>query len=203
MTFGWRGMLKIKHVPEQLIDVTITPVLFLLMFTYLFGGAVARLDERVPAVHPARHPRPVGAVHVRLLRRRAEHRHDEGRRRPLPLAADLAPGAARRRGDRRLRALRARRHGRRRCSASRMGYSPGGGIAGVLGGDGARDRLRVRAVVGLHDARPGAALAERGDEHRLHGAVPAALPEQHLRRPEHAARRRSRRSSTSTRSRTS
>jgi ABC-2 type transport system permease protein len=41
LTFGWRGMLKIKHVPEQMIDVTITPVLFLLMFTYLFGGAVA------------------------------------------------------------------------------------------------------------------------------------------------------------------
>jgi ABC-2 type transport system permease protein len=41
LTFGWRSMLKIKHVPEQLLDVTITPVLFLLMFTYLFGGAVA------------------------------------------------------------------------------------------------------------------------------------------------------------------
>ena len=41
ITFGWRGMLKIKHVPEQLIDATITPVLFLVMFTYLFGGAVA------------------------------------------------------------------------------------------------------------------------------------------------------------------
>ena len=41
VTFGWRGMLKIKHVPEQLVDVTITPVLFLLMFTYLFGGALA------------------------------------------------------------------------------------------------------------------------------------------------------------------
>jgi ABC-2 type transport system permease protein len=41
MTFGWRGLLKIKHVPEQLLDVTVTPVLFLLMFTYLFGGAVA------------------------------------------------------------------------------------------------------------------------------------------------------------------
>lgn len=39
--FGWRCMLKIKHVPEQLIDVTMTPILFLLMFTYLFGGAVA------------------------------------------------------------------------------------------------------------------------------------------------------------------
>ena len=41
LTFGWRGMLKVKHVPEQLLDVTITPVMMLLMFTYLFGGAIA------------------------------------------------------------------------------------------------------------------------------------------------------------------
>ena len=41
MAFGWRGMLKVKHVPEQLLDVTITPVMFVLMFTYLFGGAIA------------------------------------------------------------------------------------------------------------------------------------------------------------------
>ena len=40
MTFGWRGMLKVKHVPEQLLDVTITPVMFVLLFTYLFGGAI-------------------------------------------------------------------------------------------------------------------------------------------------------------------
>ena len=40
LAFGWRGMLKVKHVPEQLIDVTITPVMFVLMFTYLFGGAI-------------------------------------------------------------------------------------------------------------------------------------------------------------------
>jgi ABC-2 type transport system permease protein len=41
LAFGWRGILKIKHVPEQLIDVTITPVMFVVLFTYLFGGAVA------------------------------------------------------------------------------------------------------------------------------------------------------------------
>ena len=41
LTFGWRGMLKIRHVPEQLIDVTITPVLFTLLFTYMYGGAIA------------------------------------------------------------------------------------------------------------------------------------------------------------------
>jgi ABC-2 type transport system permease protein len=39
--FGWRGILKIRHVPEQLIDATLTPVLFTLMFTYMFGGAIA------------------------------------------------------------------------------------------------------------------------------------------------------------------
>ena len=34
-------MLKVKHVPEQMFDVTASPIMFLLMFTYLFGGAIA------------------------------------------------------------------------------------------------------------------------------------------------------------------
>lgn len=41
LTFFWRALLKIKHVPEQLFDVTIFPVMTTLMFTYLFGGALA------------------------------------------------------------------------------------------------------------------------------------------------------------------
>lgn len=41
LTFGWRAMLKIKHVPEQLFDVTAFPIMMTLMFTYLFGGALA------------------------------------------------------------------------------------------------------------------------------------------------------------------
>jgi ABC-2 type transport system permease protein len=40
MIFGWRALLKIKHVPEQLFDVTAFPIMFTLMFTYLFGGAL-------------------------------------------------------------------------------------------------------------------------------------------------------------------
>lgn len=39
--FAWRGLLKIRHVPEQLMDATVTPVLFTVMFTYMFGGAIA------------------------------------------------------------------------------------------------------------------------------------------------------------------
>lgn len=41
MTFSWRAMLKIKHVPMQLFDVTAFPIMFVLLFTYLFGGALA------------------------------------------------------------------------------------------------------------------------------------------------------------------
>jgi ABC-2 type transport system permease protein len=40
LCFAWRGLLKIKHVPEQLGDVLGIPVLFTLLFTYLFGGAL-------------------------------------------------------------------------------------------------------------------------------------------------------------------
>lgn len=55
LTFTWRALLKIRHVPEQLLDVTVFPVMFLLMFTYLFGGAVAGstgayLQEVVPGI---------------------------------------------------------------------------------------------------------------------------------------------------------
>ncbi len=41
MTFGWRAMLKLRLVPEQLFDAVGTPILFTLMFTYLFGSALA------------------------------------------------------------------------------------------------------------------------------------------------------------------
>jgi ABC-2 type transport system permease protein len=39
-TLGWRAMLKIKHVPFQLFDVTVTPIMFTLLFTFIFGGAL-------------------------------------------------------------------------------------------------------------------------------------------------------------------
>ncbi|MFY3743234.1 ABC transporter permease [Anaeromyxobacter sp. Red801] len=41
LTLAWRAMLKIKHVPFQLFDVTVTPIMFTLLFTFIFGGALA------------------------------------------------------------------------------------------------------------------------------------------------------------------
>ncbi|MGH9271155.1 MAG: ABC transporter permease [Ilumatobacteraceae bacterium] len=55
LAFGWRSMLKIKHVPLQLFDVTAFPIMFTLLYTYLFGGALAGspreyLQQLLPAI---------------------------------------------------------------------------------------------------------------------------------------------------------
>jgi ABC-2 type transport system permease protein len=41
LVFGWRAILKFKHVPEQLFDLVMTPIMFTLLFTFVFGGALA------------------------------------------------------------------------------------------------------------------------------------------------------------------
>ncbi len=46
LAFAWRAMLKIKHVPMQLFDVTAFPIMFVLLYTYLFGGALEGSTSR-------------------------------------------------------------------------------------------------------------------------------------------------------------
>jgi ABC-2 type transport system permease protein len=41
MTFGWRAVLKFRYVPEQMFDLVMTPIMFTLLFTFVFGGALA------------------------------------------------------------------------------------------------------------------------------------------------------------------
>ncbi|MGP3533795.1 ABC transporter permease [Microbacterium sp. RD1] len=53
LTMAWRGLLKIRRTPEQLIDVTVQPILFTLMFTYIFGGAIAGdVQSYLPIIIP-------------------------------------------------------------------------------------------------------------------------------------------------------
>ena len=44
VTDGWvvakRNLIKIKRVPELLIFTTIQPIMFVLLFAYVFGGAI-------------------------------------------------------------------------------------------------------------------------------------------------------------------
>jgi oleandomycin transport system permease protein len=41
MTLAWRTLVQIKHNPMELIDFSIQPVMFVLLFTYVFGGAIS------------------------------------------------------------------------------------------------------------------------------------------------------------------
>lgn len=45
MTLAWRATLKIRHNPEQLLDVSLQPIIFVTMFVFLFGGAIAGGDR--------------------------------------------------------------------------------------------------------------------------------------------------------------
>nr|WP_246497145.1 ABC transporter permease [Sphaerisporangium rubeum] len=41
MTLAWRSLVQIKHNPMELLDLSVQPIMFLLLFTYVFGGAIA------------------------------------------------------------------------------------------------------------------------------------------------------------------
>src|SRR5215467_11399540 len=38
---AYRGLLKIRRTPEQLFDVIFQPIIFTLLFSQIFGGAIA------------------------------------------------------------------------------------------------------------------------------------------------------------------
>jgi ABC-2 type transport system permease protein len=41
LVFGWRAILKFKHMPEQLFDLVMVPIISTLLVTFVFGGALA------------------------------------------------------------------------------------------------------------------------------------------------------------------
>jgi oleandomycin transport system permease protein len=41
LTLAWRNVIQLKHSPEKLMDVTLMPIVFLVLFLYVFGGVVA------------------------------------------------------------------------------------------------------------------------------------------------------------------
>ncbi len=41
MTLAWRTLVQVRHNPWELGDFSIQPIMFVLLFTYVFGGAIA------------------------------------------------------------------------------------------------------------------------------------------------------------------
>ena len=40
-TLAWRNLTKFRHTPDQLLDIVLMPITFVLMFVFLFGNAVS------------------------------------------------------------------------------------------------------------------------------------------------------------------
>ncbi|MCT9621244.1 MULTISPECIES: ABC transporter permease [unclassified Curtobacterium] len=52
-TMAYRGLVKVRRTPEQLFDVTLMPIVFTVMFTYIFGGAIAGdVSSYLPVIIP-------------------------------------------------------------------------------------------------------------------------------------------------------
>ena len=89
-----RNLIKIKRVPDLLVFTTLSPIMFVLLFAYVFGGAIdqsgggAAYREFLIAGIFAQTV-IFGATHHRGRARRGRQ---EGHHRPVPVAAD---GAAR------------------------------------------------------------------------------------------------------------
>ena len=179
-------MLKVKHVPEQLLDVTITPVMFVLMFTYLFGGAIAgSTGEYLDYILPGILVMSVlfttvysgVALNTDLTKGVVDRFRSLPIWRPAPLVGSLLGDSV------------------RYVLAGTviivlgviLGFRPDAGVGGVV----AALALVVVFAFGLSwvftTLGPRAALAERGHERGLHGHLPAHLPSQRLRRPGDAA----------------
>jgi len=133
LTFAWRSVLKVRHVPEQLADVILIPVLFTLLFTYLFGGALsgstgAYLQFLLPGTLVMAILTVTIYSGVTLSTDLATGAYDRFRSMPISPAAPLLGGLL---GD----------VGRYLIAAALvvglgllMGYRPGAGILGLLAG---------------------------------------------------------------------
>lgn len=41
MTLAWRSLVSVKHNPFEILDLSVQPIMFLLLFTYTLGGAIS------------------------------------------------------------------------------------------------------------------------------------------------------------------
>ena len=114
-----RSLIKTWRTPEALIDVTVQPIIFLAMFTYIFGGAIApsgSQQQYLQFLLPGILGQTIAMAGI-ALGHQSQHRHREGDLRPVPLAADRPVRAAGRGRGRRRRALH---HAVRRDAGSRL-----------------------------------------------------------------------------------
>ena len=110
VTMAWRNLLNIRRNPQLLVFATIQPVIFVLMFRYVFGGRDRQRAAAAPYVNFLMPGIFVQTVVFGSLTTGVGLAEDlqKGLDRPVPLVADGPLGGARRPHARRPRAQRLR-----------------------------------------------------------------------------------------------
>ena len=183
-----RSIARIRREPETLSDVTIQPVLFVLMFAYVFGGAIGGIGggDNYHAYLIS------GMLGMTLAQTAPGHRggdrqrHGDRAHRPVPVAADVPRRRADRAHDRRPAhpGDRRRRGGpgraRDRLAHPQRGRRRDRGVR-------ARAAVRLRVHLGRRLPRDGAAQPGGRAADRVHHLPAADVHLQCLRAdPEHA-----------------
>ena len=132
-TLAWRALIKMSRNPEQLVDVTFMPVLFTVMFGFMFAGAISGsqasyLPILIPGIIAMTTITACVAAGVQLREDMDKGVFDRFRSLPIariaplagPMLADLARYAIAASVTLTVGVL--------------MGYRPGGGVPGVAAG---------------------------------------------------------------------
>ena len=122
-----RSLLRIPRQPDLLVGFTVQPIMFVLLFVYVFGGAIS-----TPGVSYVNYLIPGIIIQSMTFggfvdRPRPRRGSEEGADRPLPVVADVARRGADRQDARRPghELLPARRHARGRARRSASASKPG------------------------------------------------------------------------------
>jgi ABC-2 type transport system permease protein len=130
---AWRALLKMRRNPEQFFDVTLQPLLFTAMFTYIFGGAVAGSTQSylpiiIPGILAQSTLTACMATGIQLREDMDKGVFDRFKSLPIARIAPLAGPAL---ADLLRYALASTLT---ILVGLAMGYRPGGGVAGVVAG---------------------------------------------------------------------
>ena len=88
LTIARRNLLRILRTPQLVFFSTIQPIMFVLLFNYVFGGALVPRRRQVHRLPAARDHGADRRVRRDLHRDRPRHRHGHRHHRPVPVVAD-------------------------------------------------------------------------------------------------------------------
>ena len=57
LALAGRNLQHVRQIPEKLLDVTLQPIMFVLLFAFVFGERHRRSRRRLPRLPDRRHPR--------------------------------------------------------------------------------------------------------------------------------------------------